>query len=59
MRFKWERLAAGGIVEPAVFIPGDYVADGVLELLARNGFSRDEPAFFLWEGNTMYLRRHG
>jgi methyltransferase (TIGR00027 family) len=57
LSFKRERLAAGGITEPAVLIPGDYVADGVLKLLERNGFSRDEPAFFIWEGNTMYLTR--
>jgi methyltransferase (TIGR00027 family) len=44
LSFKRERLAAGGIAEPAVLIPGDYVADGVLKLLERNGFSRDVPA---------------
>ncbi len=52
LSFKRERLAAGGIVDPAVFIPGDYVAEGVLALLERNGFRRDEPAFFLWEGTA-------
>jgi methyltransferase (TIGR00027 family) len=57
LSFKRERLAAGGIVDPAVFIPRDYVAEGVLTLLDRNGFRRDEPAFFLWEGNSMYLTR--
>jgi methyltransferase (TIGR00027 family) len=57
LQFKRERLAAGGIAEPAVFIPGDYVAEGVVSLLERNGFRRDEPAFFLWEGNSMYLTR--
>ena len=57
LSFKRERLAAGGIVDPAVFIPGDYVADGVLALLERNAFRRNEPAFFLWEGNSMYLTR--
>jgi len=57
LKFKCERLAAAGIVDPAVFIPGDYVAEGVLALLERNGFRRDEPAVFLWEGNSMYLTR--
>jgi len=57
LKFKRERLAAGGIDDPAIFIPGDYVADGVLKLLERNGFGRDEPAFFIWEGNSMYLTR--
>jgi methyltransferase (TIGR00027 family) len=57
LRFKCERLAAAGIVDPAVFIPGDYVAEGVLALLERNGFRRNERTFFLWEGNSMYLTR--
>jgi methyltransferase (TIGR00027 family) len=43
LSFKRERLAAGGIAEPAVFIPGDYVAEGVRKLLEGDGFSRDGP----------------
>ena len=37
------------------FIPGNYVTDGLVELLARNGFDFDLPTYFIWEGNTMYL----
>lgn len=57
LNFKKERLAANGINTPATFIPGNYVAEGVLPLLDRNGFARDLPSFFIWEGNTMYLTR--
>jgi len=37
------------------FIPGNYVTDGLSRLLKTNGFDFDQPAFFIWEGNTMYL----
>ena len=39
------------------FIPGDYVRDGLLTLLARSGFEFELPTYFIWEGNTMYLPR--
>lgn len=57
LSFKKERLAECGIDATMTFIPGDYVADGVLGLLERNGFKADWPTLFLWEGNTMYLTR--
>jgi methyltransferase (TIGR00027 family) len=57
LSFKQERLAEHGIDAPINFIPGDYVADGVLGLLESNGFKCDLPSFFLWEGNAMYLTR--
>lgn len=57
LRFKQARLAETGHNMPAVFIPGNYVENGVLPLLDANGFRRDQPAFFIWEGNTMYLTR--
>jgi len=37
------------------FIPGNYVTDGLIDLLARNSFDFDLPTYFIWEGNTMYL----
>jgi methyltransferase (TIGR00027 family) len=55
LNFKKERLAANGSDAPVTFIPGNYVADGVLPLLERNGFNARLPTFFIWEGNTMYL----
>jgi len=44
-----------GIYADVTFIPGNYVADGLIELLGRNGFDFDLPTYFIWEGNTMYL----
>jgi methyltransferase (TIGR00027 family) len=57
LNFKKERYAENGIDAQVAFIPGDYVAAGVLPLLARSGFDSDLPSFFIWEGNTMYLTR--
>ena len=37
------------------FIPGNYVTDGLIELLGRNDFDFDLPTYVIWEGNTMYL----
>jgi methyltransferase (TIGR00027 family) len=36
-------------------IPGNYVNDGLIDLLDRNGFDFDLPTYIIWEGNTMYL----
>ena len=37
------------------FIPGNYVTDGLIDLLEQNDFDFDLPTYFIWEGNTMYL----
>jgi len=55
MAFKRKRLAERGIEAKVSFIPGNYVADGVLPLLEATGFDPALPSFFIWEGNTMYL----
>jgi methyltransferase (TIGR00027 family) len=57
LAFKQARLAQNNIPADVTFIPGNYVAEGALGLLERNGFKRDLPSFFIWEGNTMYLTR--
>jgi methyltransferase (TIGR00027 family) len=57
LSFKQARLAQNNIAADVTFIPGNYVAEGTLEPLDRNGFKRDLPSFFIWEGNTMYLTR--
>jgi methyltransferase (TIGR00027 family) len=57
LSFKQERLEAAGYRASDVFIPGNYVEQGVLPLLEANGFDRGKPAFFIWEGNTMYLSK--
>jgi len=55
--FKQARLAEAGIEAPIVFIAGNYVTDGLLQLLDANGFDFDLPTYVIWEGNTMYLNR--
>lgn len=57
LKFKQTRLAEAGIQARVVYIPGNYVVDGLLRLLAANGFDFDLPTYVLWEGNTMYLNR--
>src|SRR5262249_6866732 len=49
-RYEHERLDVN-----VRFIPGNYVTDGLVDMLARNGFDFDLPTYFIWEGNTMYL----
>jgi len=48
-------LEARGIRSKARFIAGNYVTDGLIELLSRHGFDPDLPTYIIWEGNTMYL----
>lgn len=57
LELKKARYAANGIDARVTFIPGNYVALGVIRLLEMNGFDASLPSFFIWEGNTMYLRR--
>jgi len=54
---KKTRYAANRIDAEVTFIPGNYVASGVIPLLEANGFDMGLPSFFIWEGNTMYLTR--
>jgi len=49
-RYQQQRIDAD-----VTFIPGNYVTDGVIALLTRNGFDVELPTYFIWEGNTMYL----
>jgi len=44
-----------GIDANVTFIPGNYVTDGLIDLLKQNDFDFDLPTYFIWEGNTMYL----
>jgi len=44
-----------GIDAGVRFIPGNYVTDGLIDLLEENGFDVDVPTYLIWEGNTMYL----
>ena len=57
LSLKEARLADHKVPAEVTYIPGDYVATGVLDLLEKNGFKRELPTFFIWEGNTMYLTK--
>jgi len=45
-----------GIDADVTFIPGNYVEESFVDLLKRHDFDFDVPTYFIWEGNTMYLR---
>lgn len=57
LNFKQERLAEAGVGAAIVYIRGNYVTDGLVQLLAANGFDFALPTYVIWEGNTMYLNR--
>ena len=44
-----------GVQANVRFIPGNYVTDGLIDLLRENDFDFDLPTYLIWEGNTMYL----
>ena len=56
-RYKRERLAAAGIDDARVLVPVNFESDRIDEALDRAGFSRETPAFWIWEGVTPYLTR--
>lgn len=53
--FKKARLEENDIDPNTTYIGADYVTDGMLDLLRRNGFDFGLPTHVIWEGNTMYL----
>lgn len=55
LRFKEERLREKGIEPGVAYIPGDYVQEDLVALLAGAGLDFSLPTHFIWEGNTMYL----
>jgi methyltransferase (TIGR00027 family) len=57
LRLKQACYERHGFDINVTFIPGDYVRDGLITLLARSGFVFDVPTYLIWEGNTMYLPR--
>jgi methyltransferase (TIGR00027 family) len=52
---KQESYRSHGVDVDVRFIPGNYVTDGLIELLTAHDFDFDLPTYFIWEGNTMYL----
>ena len=59
LALKQARYREEGIDADVTFIPGNYMTDGVIELLTANGFDVETPSYFIWEGNTMYLPLQG
>src|SRR5215211_2356931 len=55
LSLKQDCFQRHGIHADIKFIAGNYVADGLIGLLSRNGFDPDLPTYVIWEGNTMYL----
>jgi len=55
VRLKREVYARHAIDADLTLIPGNYVSDGLIDLLGRHGFDFGLPAYVIWEGNTMYL----
>ena len=54
---EWKRTCyeSHGIQAEVKFISGNYVTDGLIDLLKGNCFNFDLPTYLIWEGNTMYL----
>jgi methyltransferase (TIGR00027 family) len=55
LALKQARYREHGIDAQVKFIAGNYVSDGLIDLLKQNGFDFDLPTYVIWEGNTMYL----
>jgi len=55
LKLKQTRYEREGIDADVTFIPGNYVSDGLIRLLAQHGFDFNAATYFIWEGNTMYL----
>ena len=55
MALKRRRYADARIDTGVTLIPGNYVTDGMIDLLRSNGFKFDVPTYLIWEGNVMYM----
>jgi methyltransferase (TIGR00027 family) len=55
LEWKQRCYAQHGVEARVKFIPGNYVTDGLIDLLRTNGFDFELPTYLIWEGNTMYL----
>jgi len=56
LRLKQSCYKEQGICPNVRFIPGNYVTDGLIDLLKENDFNCDLATYIIWEGNTMYLQ---
>ncbi|HKV98418.1 MAG TPA: SAM-dependent methyltransferase [Vicinamibacterales bacterium] len=55
MALKRRRYADARIDAGVTLISGNYVTDGLIDLLGLNGFEFDVPTYLIWEGNVMYM----
>jgi len=55
MELKRRCYAEAGIGADVTLIAGNYVTDGLIDLLRPNGFNPDVPTYLIWEGNVMYM----
>jgi methyltransferase (TIGR00027 family) len=55
LELKRRCYADARIDSGVTLIPGNYVTDGLIDLLASNGFEFDVPTYLIWEGNVMYM----
>jgi methyltransferase (TIGR00027 family) len=53
--FKKAKLQENNIDPNTKYIGGNYVTEGVIDLLWQNGFDVALQTHVMWEGNTMYL----
>jgi methyltransferase (TIGR00027 family) len=55
MELKRRCYADACIDASVTLIPGNYVTDGVIDLLRSHGFDFEVPTYLIWEGNVMYM----
>src|SRR5262249_8131427 len=55
MDLKRRRYDDAQIDACLTLIAGNYVTDGLIDLLRANRFQFDLPTYFIWEGNVMYM----
>jgi len=55
MELKRRRYVDAHIDAGVTLIPGNYVTDGLIDLLRSHGFEFDVPTYLIWEGNVMYM----
>jgi methyltransferase (TIGR00027 family) len=55
IELKRRCYAEARIDSGVTLIGGNYIRDGVIELLRSHGFDFDLPTYLIWEGNVMYM----
>jgi methyltransferase (TIGR00027 family) len=55
IELKRQCYADAGIEASVTLISGNYVNDGLIDLLASHGFEFDVATYLIWEGNVMYM----